>query len=71
MSTSEWKTPSWTEISGLFKHASREVDTFSHLTEDKSRKRALAIAQGVVAALEKPEDVVMRYAWEVSRTALS
>ena len=65
MTTTTWKTPSSTEISELFQHAAREVDTFHYLADENSRKKALTTAQSLVAALQRPEDVVMRYAWEV------
>ncbi|CAD6579776.1 MAG: hypothetical protein ASARMPRED_009245 [Alectoria sarmentosa] len=64
MTTTTWKTPSSTEISELFQHAAKEVDTFDYLADEDSRKKALTTAQSLVAALQRPEDVVMRYAWE-------
>ncbi len=70
MDTTASKTASSTRTLDLFQHACGEVDTFGYLADEGSRKQALAIAQSLVAALEKPEDVVMRYAWEVLRDVL-
>ena len=33
--------------------------------DEASRKQMLAAAKKLVAALEQPTDVIMRYAWEV------
>ena len=37
----------------------------ARLIDDETRKKALAAAKELVATLEVPTDVVMRYAWEV------
>lgn len=45
--------------------ASTTLRTPEGATDDNSRKAALLLAKQLVSALEKPEDVVMRYAFEV------
>lgn len=45
--------------------ASTNPHTPEGVIDDNSRKTALALAKQLVNALEKPEDVVMRYAFEV------
>ena len=47
------------------KQASTNLHTPEGVIADNSRKTALALAKQLVNALEKPEDVVMRYAFEV------
>lgn len=45
--------------------ASTNLRTPEGAIDDNSRKTALSLAKQLVNALEKPEDVVMRYAFEV------
>ena len=43
------------------------VETASHEPlDERKRREALAVAKRIVSTLEKPEEVVMRYANEVS-----
>lgn len=53
------------EISNLFQNAAQDVAAFDHLADKDPSQKALAIAQSLVATLETPDDVVMRYACEV------
>lgn len=45
--------------------ASTSLHTPEGAIDNNSRKKALSLAKQLVNALEKPEDVVMRYAFEV------
>lgn len=65
MTSTESETLSLPEISNLFQKAAQSITAFDHLADKDPRQKALAIAQSLVATLEKPNDVVMRYAWEV------
>lgn len=47
------------------RQASTNLRTPEGAIDDNSRKTALSLAKQLVNALEKPEDVVMRYAFEV------
>ena len=40
-------------------------NTSARVIDDETRKKAPAAAKELVATLEVPTDVVMRYAWEV------
>ena len=53
------------EIGQIFQQASNDVKTTLDGTDEEGRRQALRVAQSLVASLEKPEDVVMRYAMEV------
>ena len=46
-------------------HQSLVISDESTVIDDSARKKALAAAKELVATLELPTDVVMRYAWEV------
>ena len=66
MTTSTATKPlSLPDISKLFQNAAQDVATFDHLADKDPRQKALAIAQSLVATLENPNDVIMRYACEV------
>lgn len=65
MTTTASETLSLREISFLFQYAAQDVAAFDHMADKDPRQKALAIAQRLVATLENPDDVVMRYAWEV------
>ena len=65
MTSTAIKPLSLPEISNLFQNAAQDVATFDHLADKDPRQKALAIAQSLVATLENPDDVVMRYACEV------
>lgn len=59
---------SFQDVSSLLQQiqqASTSLHTPEGVIYDNSRKTALALAKQLVNALEKPEDVVMRYAFEV------
>lgn len=45
--------------------ASTKLYTHKEVIDEDSRKLTLALAKELVNALEKPEDVVMRYVFEV------
>ena len=64
MSSSKTATLSQQEIERLFQQASDNVRDNIQRTEEEGR-RALRVARSLVALLENPEDVVMRYVWEV------
>lgn len=53
------------EISQTFRNAAKDIDLLHDSPSNEIRKSAAAIAQKLVAAFEEPDDVVMRYAWEV------
>ena len=57
------------EISLLFTNAAKDVDAYDGPSKETHRNRALETAKKLVATLEKPEDIVMRYAWEVQYTS--
>lgn len=46
-------------------HASNSLGTSKGDVNENSRKKTLLLAKELVATLEKPEDVIMRYAFEV------
>ncbi len=54
-----------TSLVQQIQQASTNLHTPEGVIDDNSRKTALALAKQLVNALEKPEDVVMRYAFEV------
>lgn len=54
-----------TSLVQQIQQASTKLHTPEGVVDDNSRKSALALAKQLVNALEKPEDVVMRYAFEV------
>ena len=66
MASTALKTPSPMEMLNQFHHSTREVDNSNCSADEKWRKKALSSLQSLVAALEKPEDVVMRYACEAT-----
>lgn len=45
--------------------ASKSLGTSKSDEDENSRKKTLFLAKELVATLEKPEDVIMRYAFEV------
>lgn len=45
--------------------ASSDMAMLEGPVDEDNRKQALSLAKGHVSSLEKPEDVVMRYAFEV------
>ena len=57
------------EISLLFTNAAKDVAEYDGTIDETHRKQVLKTAKKLVAILEKPEDVVMRYAWEVQYTS--
>ena len=65
-----WNCPSSAEVRNLFAETSKEIDTLDCLEAEHLRKSALASAKSLVAALERPEDTVMRYVWEVKSRVL-
>ena len=54
------------EIERLFTQASNNVRANLQGTSEDCRRQALGVARSLVASLENPEDVVMRYVWEVN-----
>ena len=66
MTSAASTTLSLLEISHLFQNAAQDVAVLAHMADNNNpRQKALAIAQSLVARLENPDDVVIRYAWEV------
>ena len=55
------------EIECLFQQASNDARANLGSTNEDGRRQALRVARSLVASLENPEDVVMRYVWEVKR----
>ena len=53
------------EIERLFQQASDSVRANLRSKDEDGRRQALRVARSLVASLENPEDVVMRYVWEV------
>ena len=53
------------EIERLFQQASDNVKANLRGTDEDGRSQALRVARSLVASLENPQDVVMRYVWEV------
>ena len=65
MSSSKTATLSQQEIEPFFQQASNDVKVKLKGMDEEGRRQALRFTQNLVASLENPEDVVMRYAWEV------
>ncbi len=62
------KPESTQDVSSLIQkiqQASVNLSATQGAIDEGSRKKTLSLAKELVAALEKPEDVVMRYAFEV------
>ena len=53
------------EIDRLFQQATNNVRANLGGTDEDGRRQALRVARNLVASLENPQDVVMRYVWEV------
>ncbi len=67
MSSIETAPVSPQEIERLFQQASDNVRANLRATNEDGRSQALRVARSLVASLENPQDVVMRYVWEVKR----
>ncbi|KAK0506947.1 hypothetical protein JMJ35_010647 [Cladonia borealis] len=52
-------------IERLFQQASNDARANLGSTNEDGRRQALRVARSLVASLENPEDVVMRYVWEM------
>ena len=65
MSSIETVSVSQQGIERLIQQASNNVRTNLGSTDEDGRRQAMVVARSLVASLENPEDVVMRYAWEV------
>lgn len=65
MTSTESKALSLPDISNLFQKAGQHIAAFASLADKDPRQKALAIVQSLIATLDKPDDVVMRYAREV------
>ncbi len=65
MSSIETVPVSPQEIERLFQQASDNVRANLRGTDEDGRSQALQVARSLVASLENPQDVVMRYVWEV------
>jgi len=46
-------------------HVSRAIEATNGVLDEEERRTALEVAKKLITSLEKPEETVMRYAWEV------